>query len=172
MDKNIIVAIIGVVIAMCEIAIALYRYILEIERQKYIDTINIFESLLGETYILKEKYIEYFPNAQNVLDAENISSNAELLKCTMNLLTRWESFSRGLYYHVYDIKTFIYLTPKELAMLLMLLNDFVIKECSRKNYPRLFSDYRELTACINECVQLKIEGKKIPRKYIKKRSLT
>ena len=162
-----IIAGIGVTIALLEIAIAIYKYIAETERQKYMDTISIFNCLFEETYLLKEKYLNKF--SLPLFCAEKICSNDELYKDTMNLLTKWESFSRGLYCHVYNFKIFIYLTPKELSEFLTLLDDFVIKERIRKNYKRLFRDFTTLTNDISICVQLKIEGKRIPSKYIKRR---
>lgn len=166
---DIIIKITGVIIALLEIAIAIYKYVLETERKKYIDTISVFNNLFENTYSLQEHYKSKHDG--HIFCAELISSNEELYKETMQLLTGWESFSRGLYYNVYDFKIFIYLTPKELAELLTLLEDFVNKERIKKNYNRLFQDFTELTQCINDCVQLKIEGKEISRKYIKKNIL-
>ena len=128
---DIIIATIGVVIALLEVAIVIHKYILETERQKYMDTINIFNCLFEDTYLLQEHYLKICSSVE--FSAEKISSNDELYKETMSLLTRWESFSRGLYYNVYDFKIFIYLTPKELSELLTLLEDFVIKGRIHKN---------------------------------------
>lgn len=165
---NIVITGVGTIIALIEIYFVLYKYHLETKRQKYKDTINIFNNLLEDTYLLKEEYTRSFSGP--LFNAENLSADPTLYKQTMTLLTRWEGFSRGLCYHTYDLRTFIYLTPKELADLLILLVDFVIKERSKKNYGRLFLDFTEFANRTTMYVQRKIEGKRIPSKYPSKRS--
>ena len=73
-----------------------------------------------------------------------------------------------LYCNVYDFRLFIDLIPKELSDLLVLLEDFVKKARIEKKYERLFKDFTDLTYEITNCIQLKIDGKKIPRKYKKR----
>lgn len=166
---SLVFSIIGSAVAIIEIALIVYKYIQETKRQKYIDTIQIMESLLNDTYLLRENYLSSFSGA--LFDIENIRSNAEIYKMTMNILTRWESFSRGLFYDVYNFRIFIYLTPRELTEILTPLVNFVESERLKKNYNRLFSDFTYLVHDLSNCLEDKMREKKIHSCYKKYRRL-
>lgn len=83
---SLIISIVGVVIAVIEIALITYKYIQEAKRQKYMDTIQIMESLINETYFLRENYRLIYSDV--LFDKNNICSSDELYKMTMSVLTR------------------------------------------------------------------------------------
>ncbi len=75
----------------------------------------------------------------------------------MNLLTLLESFAKGLEYNVYDFKTFVYLTPKELFEILNSLKQFVYDERKVKLYELLFNYFISLTDLMSLCIQAKLQ---------------
>lgn len=90
---------------------------------------------------------------------------------TMSVLTRWESFSRGLFYDVYNFRMFIYLTPRELMEILNQLVPFVDNERLQKKYDRLFSDFTYLVHDLSNCLEDKARGKRIHSHYKRYRRL-
>lgn len=168
MGQNIqdILTISGVVIALAEIAFAIYKYSRETMRKKQRDTIVVYNELFGNIYLLREKYCEKFTRTP-LFEYSNILSDSELYKLIMNELTKWESFARGLEYEIYDFDIYIHLAPKELGDIFKSLSCFVVEEINKKNYKLLFNDFQKLSAKTALCVQNKIDGKKIPRKYRK-----
>lgn len=156
-------SVMGGIIALGEMALAIYKYIQETKRQKRHDTLQIIDTLFNCTYSLQEQYISTFKETS--LNPQNIKSDGKIYKSTMVLLTQWESFSRGLFYNIYDFQLFIYLMPKELSEMLDTLTKFVEKERDAKNYSRLFSDFTYLNHDVSNCLQMKMDNKKIPKKY-------
>ena len=159
-----ILAILAVVIALSEIAFAIYKYSKETIRKKQYDTIIVYNEMFENIYLLREKYYEKFIRAP-LFEYSNISSDGELYKLIMNELTKWESFARGLEYEIYDFDIYIHLAPKELSDIFKALSCFVDEEIKNKNYKLLFSDFQILSTKTALCVQNKIDGKKIPQKY-------
>lgn len=160
---------IGLIIGLFEIALAIFKYMQETKRQKCNDTMHIVNELFSCTYSLHENYISKFGKIP--FDPEKLVADDEIKKSTMILLTQWESFSRGLFYNIYDFQLFIYLIPKELSEMLNSLTPFVEQERDRKNYNRLFSDFTYLSHDICTCLQMKLDNKKIPKKYNRIRRL-
>ena len=168
MGQNIqdILTISGVAIALAEIAFAIYKYSKETMRKKQRDTIVAYNELFENIYLLREKYYEKFTGTL-LFEYSNISSDSKLYKLIMNELTKWESFSRGLEYEIYDFDIYIHLTLKELCDIFKSLSCFVDEEINKKNYKLLFNDFQKLSTKTALCVQNKMEGKKIPKKYWK-----
>ena len=168
MEQNIqdIFTILGVTITLIEIAFAIYKYSRETMRKKQHDTIVVYNKLFETLYLLREKYYEKFIKTP-LFEHTNISSDNELYKLIMNELTKWESFARGLEYEIYDFDIYIHLTPKELCDIFKALSCFVDEEINKKNYKLLFNDFQKLSTKTILCVQNKIDGKKIPKKYRK-----
>lgn len=63
------------------------------------------------------------------------------------------------------IFNYLYLVPKELSEMLDSLTKFVERERDHKNYNRLFSDFTYLSHDVSTCLQMKLDNKKIPKKY-------
>ena len=157
------ISIIGLIITIGEIAFAIYKYMQETRRKKCSDTLQTINNLFNGTYSAREEYLSAFNNS--TFDLEKIESNKKIYKSTMILLTQWESFSRGLFYNIYDFQLFIYLVPKELSEMLDGLTKFVERERDHKNYNRLFSDFTYLSHDVSTCLQMKLDNKKIPKRY-------
>ena len=110
------ISIIGLIITIGEIALAIYKYMQETRRKKCSDTLQTINNLFNSTYSAREEYLSAFNNS--TFDLEKIESNKKIYKSTMILLTQWESFSRGLFYNIYEFKLFIYIVTKELSEML------------------------------------------------------
>ena len=165
MEQNIL-TILGIAITLSEIAIAIYKYSEEAIRKKRYDTINVYNELFENIYLLREKYYEKFTGT-SLFEHSNISSDKELYKLIMNELTKWESFARGLEYEIYDFDIYIHLAPKELCDIFKSLSCFVDEESKNKKYDLLFSDFQILCTKTILCVQNKIDKKTLPKKYRK-----
>lgn len=156
----------GVFITLLEIAFAIYKYSQETMRKKRYDTINVYNELFENTYLLRERYYEKYIGT-SLFEHSHISSDKELYKLIMNELTKWESFARGLEYEIYDFDIFIHLAPKELCDIFKALSCFVDVEIKNKKYDLLFNDFQKLCTKTVLCVQNKIDKKPFPKKYKK-----
>lgn len=164
-----IFSIVGVIIALLEVAFAIYKYVKETKRRRCSETINTYNKIFRDTYELREKY--YNITNENLFNSQKIHQNEELCKLTMNHLTYLESFAKGLEYEVYDFKTFVYLTPNELFEILNSLKQFVYDERNSKSYPLLFNDFIRLTDVMSLCIQKKLNGQVKWGRYTKLRSI-
>ncbi len=165
MEQNIL-TILGIAITLSEIAFVIYKYSEEAIRKKRYDTINVYNELFENIYLLREKYYEKFTGT-SLFEHSNISSDKELYKLIMNELTKWESFARGLEYEIYDFDIYIHPAPKELCDIFKSLSCFVDEEIKNKKYDLLFSDFQILCTKTILCVQNKIDKKTLPKKYRK-----
>ena len=161
--------IVGVIIALLEVAFAIYKYVKETKRRRCSETINTYNKIFRDTYELREKY--YNITNENLFNSQKIHQNEELYKLTMNHLTYLESFAKGLEYEVYDFKTFVYLTPNELFEILNSLKQFVYDERNSKSYPLLFDDFIRLTDVMSLCIQKKLNSQAKWSRYTKIRSI-
>lgn len=165
MIKNML-TILGVVIALLEIAFGIYKYVKETRRKKQYDTIRIYNRLFESLYSLREEYYKKYKDA-SLFEHNTVSSDKIMYKLVMNELTKWESFARGLEYEIYDLEIYISLAPKELCTIFNSLNCFVDEEIKIKNYDLLFNDFKSLCSNTTIYVENKINKKPIPKKYRK-----
>lgn len=162
---NIILSIIGAIIALIEIGFIIYKYSKESTRKRRSETIIIYNQIFEDTYNLRDNFYKISRN--KLFDSDTIRDNDLLYKQVMNHLTLLESFAKGLEYEVYDFKTFVSLTPNELFEILNSLKQFVYDERKIKAYDLLFNDFIHLTDVMSLCIQAKLKGRKIKLKYSK-----
>lgn len=111
-----IISILGATIALFEVGFVIYKYSKETTRKRRSETIAIYNKIFNDAYILLDKYKNI--TNKDLFVSESIRNNPDIYKSVMNHLTLLESFAKGLEYEVYDFKTFVYLTPKELFEIL------------------------------------------------------
>lgn len=160
---NIILSIIGAVIALLEVGFIIFKYSKETKRKRCSETIAMYNKIFNDTYKLRDEY--YTATSKALFVSDDIRNNSEIYKSVMNHLTLLESFAKGLEYEVYDFKTFVYLTPNELFEIFNSLKQFVYDERKVKSYELLFNDFIYLTDVMSLCVQAKLRGEKIKYNY-------
>lgn len=158
-----VISIFGVAIALIEVGFIIYKYSKETTRKKRRETIEIYNKIFNDTYSLLDEFKK--ATKKTLFNSEDIRNSPDIYKSVMNLLTLLESFAKGLEYNVYDFKTFVYLTPKELFEILNSLKQFVYDERKVKLYELLFNDFISLTDLMSLCIQAKLQGKKIKFTY-------
>lgn len=160
---NTILSILGAIIALLELGFIICKYSQETKRKRRSETISIYNKIFNDTYKLRDEY--YSVTSQKTFASDDIRKNPEIYKSVMNHLTLLESFAKGLEYNVYDFKTFMYLTPKELFEIFTSLKQFVYDERNIKSYELLFNDFIYLTDVMSLCIQAKLQNKKIRYNY-------
>lgn len=159
----VIISIFGVVIALLEVGFIIFKYSKESKRKCRSETIEKYNKIFNDTYILREKFYE--KTHKKLFNSEDIRNNKEIYQEVLGHLTILESFAKGLEYGVYDFKTFIFLTPNELFEILNSLKQFVYDERKVKSYDLLFNDFIYLTDVMSISIRAKTNGQRICLKY-------
>lgn len=156
--------VIAALVACIGFIMAIYQYMKESTRRKRSETLSLYTTLFKKTFDLRDNYKKKYPDT-NLFDADLLHENPDLCNKVLNLLTKFESFAKGLQYGIYDFEIFIYLTPKEMLDILEALNNFVKKEKERKGYALLFIDFVGLYKRTDICMNKKMNHEKVPKKY-------
>jgi hypothetical protein len=161
-----IIMIIGIVIAIIEVAFLIYKNHVDNLNKKRRATIVFYNSIYEKTSELKDLFYDKTKNKKFV--CEEIINSDELTKYVMDYLTYFESFSVGVKLNVYDYEVFIKMTSEDLCRNLYDLIEYIKHGRKIMNYSLLFDESYELIKHIRYVQDCKTRNKKISKKMILK----